>query len=273
APEYRFYQDECDLLSQLASVTSTPEKTLEKTNDFLKDQDETLLKEHGGKAAEGLVKWLERLAKSALDKKNPLSPEFKGSAGGTLAEADRLVPDSVTADDRKRLAKLFKDHEELRNKSLGRQATAKLVTELCKKTSLKSLREARRLIEQQNRADAEFKNEREAPEAVAKLQKDLFDQVHYVPVDKPVDEPRGTEEPEQGLLVDQLVQGNPPVPQPNAPLVLALVRGVLYALNQTNGRIEWAVRVGIDTSKLPLRVPPSSGRPERLLALSSDTAS
>src|SRR5262249_3872855 len=87
APEYRFYQDECDLLSQLASVTSAPEKTLEKTNEFLKDQDEALLKEHGGKAAEGLVKWLESLAKSALDKKNPLSPEFMASAGGTLAEA------------------------------------------------------------------------------------------------------------------------------------------------------------------------------------------
>jgi outer membrane protein assembly factor BamB len=272
AAEYRFLQNECDLLSQIGSVTSTGEATLEKTNEFLR-QDEALLKQHGGKAGEGLVKWLQTLAKSALDKKSPLQLEFMAKAEETLADAGRLLPDSVTDDGRIQIAKAFEENRILRGKSLGRKATLELVKELGKKPSLKSLREARRLIDQQNRVDAEFKKENEAPEVVAKLQKDLFDQVHYVPVDRPVDEQRGAEDLEQGLLVDQLVQGNPPVPQPNAPQVLALVRGVLYALSQTNGHIEWAVRVGIDTSRLPLRVPPSSGRPERILALSSDTAS
>ncbi len=56
----------------------------------------------------------------------------------------------------------------------------------------------------------------------------------------------------------------------NDPIVLALVRGVLYALKQSNGELKWATRVGVDTTVLPQRVPASAASPERLLVLSAD---
>ena len=54
-------------------------------------------------------------------------------------------------------------------------------------------------------------------------------------------------------------------------VVLALVRGVLYALRHNDGKAVWAMRVGIDTNLLPVRVPAVAGSPERILVLSADT--
>src|SRR5262249_25608275 len=50
-----------------------------------------------------------------------------------------------------------------------------------------------------------------------------------------------------------------------------LARGVLYVLDRDSGQARWAVRVGIDTTALPVRVPAGEGRREQILALSSDT--
>jgi len=81
-----------------------------------------------------------------------------------------------------------------------------------------------------------------------------------------------------GLLVAQAVAAirlgtaAPGNARKNDPIVLALARGVLYALKQSNGELKWATRVGIDTTVLPQRVPPSATNPdERLLVLSADT--
>jgi hypothetical protein len=54
--------------------------------------------------------------------------------------------------------------------------------------------------------------------------------------------------------------------------VLALARGVLYALRPRTGAVIWARRVGIDTTVLPVRIPRYKATPETVLALSSDTA-
>src|SRR5207248_2129182 len=59
--------------------------------------------------------------------------------------------------------------------------------------------------------------------------------------------------------------------RPDGKIVLALARGVLYALDQGTGRVRWAQRVGIDTASLPVRVPATASSKERILVLSSDT--
>ena len=56
-------------------------------------------------------------------------------------------------------------------------------------------------------------------------------------------------------------------------VVLALARGVLYALDPACGDFRWARRVGIDTSVLPLHVPADPITPELLLVVSSDSKS
>ncbi len=56
-------------------------------------------------------------------------------------------------------------------------------------------------------------------------------------------------------------------------VVLALARGVLYALDAVRGDVLWVRRVGVDTNILPLRVPPSLFMPEMVLVVSSDSQS
>ena len=80
------------------------------------------------------------------------------------------------------------------------------------------------------------------------------------------------EDVEPALLIERKLEGLPPPAHDNDPVVLALVRGVLYGLSQTNGQIVWAMRVGIDTTRLPLMVPAGPGRPPMVLALSADTS-
>jgi hypothetical protein len=72
------------------------------------------------------------------------------------------------------------------------------------------------------------------------------------------------------LLVDPLLRGGLGAAPADDPVVLAVVRGVLYALGRTNGQTKWAVRVGVDTPDLPVRVPAAVGIPERILVLSAD---
>src|SRR5262249_54110054 len=69
-------------------------------------------------------------------------------------------------------------------------------------------------------------------------------------------------------LLSSTAPGNAPGKDP---IVLALARGVLYALKQSNGELKWATRVGIDTTVLPQRVPASQASPELFLVLSADT--
>src|SRR5262249_56504527 len=72
------------------------------------------------------------------------------------------------------------------------------------------------------------------------------------------------------VLVAPLVEGPPLPPTPNGRVVLALVRGVLYGLDQGNGRVLWAMRVGIDTAALPLRLPATDTSREVFLVLSAE---
>lgn len=74
------------------------------------------------------------------------------------------------------------------------------------------------------------------------------------------------------VLIDPLIQGEPSVGERGNDTVLALMRGLLYGLRRADGKARWAVRLGVDTTALPVRVPGRAGSQERILALSSDTA-
>jgi outer membrane protein assembly factor BamB len=55
------------------------------------------------------------------------------------------------------------------------------------------------------------------------------------------------------------------------PVVLSLVRGVLYGHSSATGEVRWIVRVGVDTTTLPIRVPETASSPERILVLLADS--
>lgn len=74
-----------------------------------------------------------------------------------------------------------------------------------------------------------------------------------------------------GLLPAPLLEGTPAPPVTDDQIVLALARGVLSGLRASNGVPRWSIRVGVDTSILPDRLPATDDRPEMCLVVSADT--
>lgn len=61
-----------------------------------------------------------------------------------------------------------------------------------------------------------------------------------------------------------------PPPAGASDVYFAVARGMLYALDETNGRVRWATRVGIDTDTVPLRIPATETQPEFVLVTVND---
>ena len=122
---------------------------------------------------------------------------------------------------------------------------------------------------------AEKTKHQDDPE-VRTLLKKLFeahrDQIKFVAANADAKRPSLDEDALPSLRVTPSVKagGGAKSAQPS---VLALARGVLYALDPANGELRWARRLGIDTHLLPLRVPADELTPELVLALSSDQRS
>jgi outer membrane protein assembly factor BamB len=75
---------------------------------------------------------------------------------------------------------------------------------------------------------------------------------------------------EPSVLVVPRVGGPASLPPAGERVVLALSRGVLYALDKNDGHVRWATRVGIDTTALPVRLPQTITSPELFLVVSAD---
>jgi hypothetical protein len=132
------------------------------------------------------------------------------------------------------------------------------------------IRQARQVIKDKT---PEFNNLALDPEVVTLLQK--MEQEHQTGVvyEKAAAGAPGPVKPLTGppsIVFELLLDGTPAAPPPDDPVKLALVRGVLYALRQTDGTIKWARRVGIDTTRLPVHVPATPTASDRFLVLSSD---
>lgn len=79
------------------------------------------------------------------------------------------------------------------------------------------------------------------------------------------------EESAPSLLVLPALEAGGGKARPGRRPVLALARGVLYALEPDNGQVRWAVRLGADTGTPPLWLPRDEIAPDRVLVLSSDS--
>ena len=123
------------------------------------------------------------------------------------------------------------------------------------------------------RREGRFDQDPEVKKVQDELYEKLRESVVYTEDDEPLPAGRRAEDYLPGLVVQPLV-GRPSDDGPKLfpdRVVFALARGVLYALRQSDGDVLWAMRVGIDTTHLPLRVPPSGNTPELALVLSADT--
>src|SRR5262249_48965715 len=82
--------------------------------------------------------------------------------------------------------------------------------------------------------------------------------------------PYKPEDSEPSLLIAPPLGGLRSQPPGEDRVVFALAHGLLNALRQSDGHRLWATRVGVDMTRLPVRLPAREGLPERVLVLSTD---
>src|SRR5205823_1288883 len=125
------------------------------------------------------------------------------------------------------------------------------------RVTAEDVREARRSAQRE-----QFENDEEVTALISKLEERWYTAIRYVKSDQ-----RFPHEPQQRpetsfLVVPQLTPTVGGVVPDNRHVVLALARGVLYALDELTGEPRWAIRVGIDTTTLPVLLPRTPFSPE-----------
>jgi len=186
----------------------------------------------------------------------------------TLKET--LGDQGIKPDDAERLAQALPGIHSKHDDWVHRAEVVKVIEDLAKTPTADALRGAKLLLKKK---EGELPGISQAAE-VTRLLDQMVDarlaSVVYTPA-KQQPKPGPVEGFQPCLVIAPKVQGAElPNPQPGK-VVLALSRGVLYALRQNDGHPEWAIPVGIDTTILPVRVPAVAGMSELLLVVSADT--
>lgn len=128
-----------------------------------------------------------------------------------------------------------------------------------------------RLYDEEIKQHPKLKEDNELQQRLSALQREEPEWVAFKAESPPLLLPRG---PAPGgkasvsILVGPKLQGDAQ-PGSEGPVVLGLDRGVLYGLSQSDGQVRWALRVGIDTTLLPVRLRAGPAQPELALVLSA----
>ena len=119
---------------------------------------------------------------------------------------------------------------------------------------------------------SKLRNNPKVQKALAQVRDQAVLSVEYLPLNREARPGGPPEEAAPALLMCPRLDQPDIKAAPVNQVVFALARGVLYALNDADGRLLWFTRVGIDTSELPVRLRPSeTDKEELVLVLSSDT--
>ena len=118
-----------------------------------------------------------------------------------------------------------------------------------------------------------LKDDRDLAQRVEQLRQDEPVWIRYVAVNQPPSKLPPGKMPPSLVMCPPLVPGpaEPPADSDPNRCVLALARGTLYGLKAWNGEPKWAMRVGIDVTQLPARLPTRRGEPELALVISVES--
>jgi outer membrane protein assembly factor BamB len=207
-----------------------------------------------------------QLAQSAESEKAPTqlalakrawaeSKNYAAPANVSKADRERKLEDEWS-----RIDRMLAAHQE-------RELVIATIRKNMDRTTAAGVQESWTLMEKTKRQDdAEIRG------LLGELFKAHREQAKFVAEDTPAKAAKLDDDALPSLSVTPSVQMIRPVVA-SKPILLALARGVLYALEPAKGELLWARRVGIDTHVLPLRVPADAITPELLLVLSSDQRS
>ncbi len=275
AAEYHFLHEWSSLCSGLADPDAEPIAAIAKLDPFIKDHKNDPLMEHFGHDA---GRMLLKLVKAFAERNGSPTDEQPLAAAQRIEQVRRTVeslgPEALTKPESTQIdADLGKVRAAVARWRERQDVLVQL--RLGKEAPMTAIQRAQLLLQQKDRKKPGFSQDADIQAALARLYDAHQASVVYQPVaeapliDKSAHD---TEDDAPSLLFAPLLPtASPGSAAENDPIVLALVRGVLYALRRSNGELKWATRVGIDTTVLPQRVPASAASPERLLVLSADT--
>lgn len=116
-----------------------------------------------------------------------------------------------------------------------------------------------------------LQDEPEIRKATEECRERHFESVVPLPAGDAPDKHGTAEIPFRSIIFDPRTQDTLSQRPGDDGVVLSLIRGVLYAQSKETGEARWIVRVGIDTTTLPVRIPKTAANPERILVLLADT--
>jgi hypothetical protein len=267
-PTWAFMEKLAQLRDHVSRPSANPVESADEVMRFIKEHEkDPLLKEDFGTDMwQVLCKLAEDLSKQAEQK---LDRKLLDLAGIVLAKSQEFKP---AAGDDTPFRKKIAETDVVIAKAEARQPIIAMLDQLTKKKNLKAEDVAgARVIVSRGGLD----NDPEAKKLLAQIDDTFCKQVEYVEVKEGGDLPRprpGDTEP--ALLVAPPVgtyHSGLPNDESRLRVVFALARGVLWALDRSDGHVLWATRVGPDMTTLPIRLPAKLSAPERVLVLSSDT--
>jgi outer membrane protein assembly factor BamB len=269
---YQFFADLSALRQPVYTSQARPKdmkEAYQRLRRFLDDhKDHPLLKEVRADIRDTLFKVVERLTPEGEDQVS--DPDLLALARRVFKKAkdfgDRKADDQEqAAADRIDAAKAGLRKQE------KTQEVVLLLKKLVRTPSGDAVREARLAVKRAEREQPGLGARAEVVNLLGELMDGHRAEVKYIPVRKPPRARAPAEDPEPSLLVAPAVGGLGFRPWARQSPVLALARGVLYALRPSDGSVRWATRVGVDTTVLPVRLPPRRATGELILVVSADT--
>jgi outer membrane protein assembly factor BamB len=268
--EYQFYAALSEV-RQPAYTRASPERTrlgyekflrfLEQHqgNEFLKSSPEDI-RDTLYKFAAQLTEWAEQKGDAGL----------VATARQVLAEARKYADGKDDEQSQALATRLDAVVTNLQTKEKRQQLLDRL-EKLAVHPSGEAYRQARELIQRAGRDDPSLPGDKDVLHGLDRVAQEHRAQVRYTPVVQPDADTAPPEDTEPSLLIAPPVGGLGLKSWPRQRPVLALARGVLYALRPSDGSVRWATRVGIDTTVLPVRLPARAPVPAILLVASSDS--
>ncbi len=263
AAEYRFLADLSDLQDAAAPPLSDPAAALAKAEAFAKQYDtrDPLLKDDAARR------------KAVTDALAAIATQFAAAADAAVptVEGEATIP-PLLEQGQKTLALLARyggpitdlqvrfDHAKqgLARATERRRAIAAVrkLLEASRPDTVAARRLARRL---QVADDSDLMRDIERAEA------DIVRHIAYIVLNQ-APQQTGPDAGPPGLLLETA----PAATRPADEVVLAVARGLIYALDARSGRRLWACRVGLDAGDLPARVSATGDDPELVVVAVSD---
>jgi outer membrane protein assembly factor BamB len=278
SPIYFFYRDLSNLRSKLggfqANSNETAKSQLNVTADFVAQagSDSLFTEEQKRPIGNAVFEIAMNAAKEARQSANADSLKIIDEFETTLFKQDLARRILITADQRSSLNAAFSDVRVAVAKVQQRDAVLAQLRGLAARPSIASIKEAQQLIRKESAAWPGFDQLEDVTALLNQLYEGHRQQIVFTPGAPNQGTIPSAVEQEGGLIVDPLLVRSEGPLSGEERILPALARGVLYALSQNTGKVQWARRVGMDVTVLPLRLPAGGGKPERLLLPSTDSS-